>query len=52
MVDTSRNFISILKLKEIVELMSSVKLNVLHLHISDTASFPAVVDHIPELSVG
>ena len=40
MVDVSRNFISIDKLKETVRAMGYNKMNVLHLHISDTASFP------------
>jgi len=40
MVDVSRNFISIDKLKETVRAMGYNKMNVLHLHLSDTASFP------------
>ena len=47
-MDTSRNFISVENLKEIVETMSVTKLNVLHLHLSDTASFPLEIDEIPE----
>ena len=47
-MDTSRNFISVENLKEIVETMSVTKLNILHLHLSDTASFPLEIDEIPE----
>ena len=37
-------------LKEVIDTMSLSKLNVLHLHISDTASFPLEIDEIPELA--
>ena len=48
LVDTSRNFISFSMLKEIVETMSLAKLNAIHLHLSDTASFSLEIDEIPE----
>ena len=35
-------------LKEIVETMSLAKLNAIHLHLSDTASFSLEIDEIPE----
>lgn len=50
MVDVSRNFMSINKLKETVRAMGFNKLNVLHLHISDTASFPLEVSSQPNVT--
>jgi hypothetical protein len=50
MVDSSRHFISIQKLQETIRGMSFNKLNVLHLHISDTASFPAEVLRQPNIT--
>jgi hexosaminidase len=50
MVDISRNFISIAKLKETVQAMGYNKLNVLHLHISDTASFPLELVSQPNMT--
>ena len=35
-------------LQEVVETMSMAKLNALHLHLSDTASFSLEIDEIPE----
>eukprot|EP01064_Diplonema_japonicum_P020424 TRINITY_DN2982_c1_g2_i1.p1 TRINITY_DN2982_c1_g2~~TRINITY_DN2982_c1_g2_i1.p1 ORF type:complete len:613 (+),score=157.70 TRINITY_DN2982_c1_g2_i1:25-1839(+) len=43
MVDVSRNFINIETLKMNIRAMGMSKLNALHLHISDTASFPIEV---------
>ena len=43
MIDVSRNFISMETLKMNIRAMGMSKLNSLHLHISDTASFPIEV---------
>lgn len=50
MVDVSRNFISMDKLKETVRAMGYNKMNVLHLHISDTASFPLEIQAQPNVT--
>ena len=50
MVDVARNFMSIDKLKETIRAMGYNKLNVLHLHISDTASFPLEVTAQPNVT--
>lgn len=43
MIDVSRNFIPIAKLQENIRACGYNKLNVLHLHLSDTASLPVTV---------
>lgn len=50
MVDVSRNFIVMDKLKETVRAMGYNKMNVLHLHISDTASFPLEIQTQPNVT--
>ncbi|XP_021948899.1 chitooligosaccharidolytic beta-N-acetylglucosaminidase isoform X1 [Folsomia candida] len=50
MVDTSRNFIPILNLKKVVDAMSYNKLNVLHLHLTDSNSFPFYSKRIPYMT--
>jgi len=50
MVDTSRHFIPKEKLFEIMDTMLSVKLNVLHWHITDSDSFPMYFPSHPNLS--
>lgn len=49
LVDTGRHFISMPKMKEIVDTMAAVKMNVLHWHIVDAESFPYVSEQYPEL---
>ena len=51
MIDVARNFIPIPKLKEVVQLMSQVKLNVLHLHLTDSQSWPVEIEESPYLSL-
>jgi hexosaminidase len=51
MVDVSRNFMSIDKLKETVRAMGYNKMNVLHLHLSDTASFPLELFSQPNVTL-
>jgi N-acetyl-beta-hexosaminidase len=50
MIDVSRHFISVNKLKESIRAMGYNKMNVLHLHLSDTASFPATIPSEPRLT--
>lgn len=50
LVDTSRNFIQTHKLKEVIELMGQVKLNVLHLHLTDTNGWTYEVTELPFLT--
>ena len=49
MVDVSRHFISIDKLKQIVQSMSLAKMNVLHLHLSDDQAFRMESKKFPQL---
>ena len=50
MVDLSRHFFGLDTLKKIVELMSQVKLNVLHLHLTDDQGFRLQIDKYPLLN--
>lgn len=50
MLDTARNFIKMPKLREVVDLMSSVKFNALHLHLTDAQSWPLELDEFPEFA--
>jgi hexosaminidase len=50
MIDVARNFIPLSIIYDAVDTMSSAKLNVLHLHLSDTQSFPLEIEEMPELS--
>jgi hexosaminidase len=50
MVDVSRNFISMSKLKETIRGLGYNKMNVLHLHLSDTASFPVSIPSQPNVT--
>lgn len=50
MLDTARNFIPIRGIKRTIEGMAMVKLNTFHWHISDSQSFPFVVESQPELA--
>ena len=49
MLDTSRNYLSVESIKNVIRGMGYNKLNRLHLHFSDTASFPLQVDTEPNL---
>lgn len=51
LLDTSRHFLSLSALKEVVEAMSWAKLNVLSLHLSDDQSWPLVVASAPLLAL-
>ena len=49
LVDICRHFFDVDTLKQIVELMSQVKLNKLHLHLSDDQGFRLEIDKYPKL---
>lgn len=50
MLDTSRHFLPIPVIKRTIRAMSYNKMNVLHLHLTDTASFPVHVSAQPNMS--
>lgn len=50
MIDTVRHFFSLDVLKEIVDLMASLSLNVLHLHVSDDQGWRVEIPALPELT--
>lgn len=50
MVDICRHFFDVETLKQIVELMSQVKLNKLHLHLSDDQGFRLQIEQYPMLT--
>ncbi|KAG2403854.1 Beta-hexosaminidase 1 [Vigna angularis] len=52
LLDTSRHYLPIIVIKQIIESMSYAKLNVLHWHIIDEESFPLEVPTYPDLWKG
>lgn len=52
MLDTSRHYLPVNVIKQIIESMSYAKLNVLHWHIVDEQSFPLEVPSYPNLWKG
>lgn len=50
MVDTSRHFLDLQKLYDIVRGMGRLKLNVLHVHWTDSSSFPIASQRYPALA--
>ncbi|PIA52981.1 hypothetical protein AQUCO_01000682v1, partial [Aquilegia coerulea] len=52
LLDTSRHYLPITVIKEVIESMSYAKLNVLHWHIIDEESFPLEVPSYPDLWKG
>lgn len=50
MLDIARHFFDLNVLKQLVELMSQVKLNVLHLHLTDDQGFRLQIDKYPLLT--
>jgi len=52
LVDTSRHYLSVAKMRHIIDSLTYIKMNVLHWHIVDADSFPAVIPQVPELSKG
>ena len=51
MIDVARHFIPIPLLKRSIDAMQVAKLNVLHLHLTDSQSFPILLDDTPELQL-
>lgn len=51
LLDTSRHYMSLSALKQVVEVMSWVKLNALAIHFSDDQSWPLVVGSAPLLAL-
>lgn len=50
LLDTSRNYFSVESIKRVIEGMAMTKLNTFHWHITDSQSFPLVLNSEPELS--
>lgn len=50
LLDTSRHYLTISSIKDIIRGMGYNKLNRLHLHISDTASFPLEIPSQPNMA--
>ncbi len=50
MLDVSRHFVSVPSILDVIDLMAYDKMNVLHLHLIDTQSWPIVVPGFPRLS--
>lgn len=50
LIDTVRQFHSIVSLKRTIDVMALVKLNVFHWHITDSQSFPMMLQSLPEFS--
>ncbi|KAK6459868.1 mannosyl-glycoprotein endo-beta-N-acetylglucosamidase [Scheffersomyces coipomensis] len=50
LIDTGRNFISVAKIQEQIDIMSLSKLNSLHIHFEDTSSWPLYLETYPELT--
>ncbi|CAH6721898.1 beta-hexosaminidase [[Candida] jaroonii] len=49
LIDSGRNFLSLEVIKENIDLMSLAKLNTLHWHLEDTASWPLEIKAYPEM---
>jgi hexosaminidase len=52
LIDTGRNFISIDKIKENIDILSLSKFNVLHWHMTDDQSWPIQINAYPEMTQG
>lgn len=50
MIDTARNFFPLEELKNVVIGMAACKLNVLHLHLTDSTSFPIILPRAPKFA--
>jgi len=50
MLDTTRHFLTVDKILDQINAMRINKLNILHIHFTDSESFPVFIPDIPELS--
>lgn len=50
LLDTSRNYVSLATLERTLDGMAANKLNTLHWHITDTHSFPLVLEGLPNMA--
>jgi len=50
LLDVSRHFQSIPQVERTIDGLAAVKMNVLHLHLSDDQGFRAASEHVPELA--
>lgn len=50
MIDTSRHFIKLTDIERTIDAMSWNKMNVLHVHVTDSQSWPLEVPALPELT--
>ncbi|XP_066946174.1 chitooligosaccharidolytic beta-N-acetylglucosaminidase-like isoform X2 [Macrobrachium rosenbergii] len=50
LLDTASNFISVRAIERTLDAMAANKLNTLHWHITDTASFPLYLKSLPDMS--
>ena len=50
MLDTARHFLSISDIKRTIDGMRVTKLNVLHIHFTDSESFPIYIKSYPNLT--
>lgn len=50
MLDTARNFFPVKDIKRTIDGLSASKLNKLHIHVTDSQSWPLEIPSIPELS--
>ena len=48
MIDTARNFISLPKIYEQIDGLALSKMNILHIHLTDSQSWPVQLDSYPE----
>ena len=50
LIDTARHFITVPAIKEVISMMSYLKMNGLHVHFTDTQSWPIFIPARPEIS--
>jgi hexosaminidase len=50
LVDTARHYLPMVQLERLLSEMAAVKMNVLHLHLTDAVSFPLQLESLPELA--